>query len=64
MEVTRSSSPSIQFEEMILVPLDFSKGHNLGVREKKKEDTDKSLKEGNRMELLRSLTSDLFLSLF
>lgn len=64
MEVTRSSSPSIQFEEMILVPLDFSKGHNLEVREKKKEDTDKSLKEGNRMELLRSLTSDLFLSLF
>jgi hypothetical protein len=37
MEVTRSSSPSIQFEEMMLVPLDFSKGHTLGVLEKKKK---------------------------
>lgn len=42
MEVTRSSSPPIQFEEMMLVPLDFIKCHSLGVWEKKKEDTDKS----------------------
>lgn len=37
MEVTRSSSPSIPFEEMMVVLLDFSKGHKLEAKEKKKK---------------------------